>query len=315
VSGEAPWCPVKRRGAQVKRRWGSEELRWCSGGRRWCSVGCRWCFGGRRWCSEERRWCPMKRRWHSRERRGAPGKAPMPPNPIGSGSPPLRGGLVCRARGPPPPPLRGGLVLSGLGAPSAPLLRRGVVWGVLGSRGWRCRPPRRVAVPAASVVPRPRRGLGPLWPPLVWRAFWGQAPGGPLFRWASSFRGRASAVHRWVIPLAGGTTPGRRAEAWLSGPRLLRRRRSAFEASAGPASAPLAPKRFWGVCRCPSGWAPARAEARLVARVRRLVRRFSVRPEGFPEPRFAEARQGRHGPSPPRWAGFLEPPRRFREYR
>ena len=111
--------------------------------------------------------------------------APMPPNPVGSGSPRPRGGLVCRARGPARRAPEGGWSV-GPGRAAAPPFRRGVGWGVLGVARRALSPLRReVARLAASVVPRPRRGLAPLWPPVV----------GPTFR-GKPRAVRCSAGHR-----------------------------------------------------------------------------------------------------------------------
>jgi hypothetical protein len=198
------------------------------------------------------------------------------------------------------------------------MLFRGRAPGVLGVRGWRVLPLRGgAAVPAASVGPSPRGGLGSLRPPVASWAVWGKPrlvrrpPGFGLPR-------KVERVHRESVSFSPGKAPGCLAEArrsgsasalpkpklWcgrLRGPRLLCWGRSS---SVGVCGRPLrgrsVPPRGVGlpgcgwVCRCTAG--PRAFGSRLgrsqAGPTRCVVRSF--RPEGLGSPGFAEARLGRH---------------------
>jgi hypothetical protein len=181
-----------------------------------------------------------------------------------------------------------------LGGPSCCASEEARWVGSWGMRGWRVSPLRRgAAVPAASVRPRPRGGLGSRRPPVASWVGWGKPrpirrpPGIVLPR-------KGERVHR------GGDSS--RLEESLPAPP--RRGCQARGCSAG-AEALLVRLRFRV---CLTG-----AEASVV-RLRRPLRGlsapprgvglpgcgdvpWSVRPEGFLDSCFAEARQGRHGVS------------------
>jgi hypothetical protein len=125
--------------------------------------GAPWCVQKRRWGSEELRWCSLLRRCLQTP----VGPARRPPRRVGlsgpwSGSPLLRGGLVCRA----------------WEGASAPPFRGRVGWRCPGAfkRGW----PYRLQAgggAGASVLPRLRGGLGALKLPLGPQAELGASPG------------------------------------------------------------------------------------------------------------------------------------------
>jgi hypothetical protein len=245
--------------------------------------------------------------------------APMPPNPVRGrlSSPPRGVGPSVPWAGSPRP--RGGSVCRSVGGPAGALPRKGGggSWGarlaVLPLRGG-------AAVPAASVGPRPRRGLGSRRP--RWRCglsgtespVWSGLPPGfglprkvervhrgrdcHLAGGGSSWLRRRNGAVRFRVGFAGAEAPG-----WASaGPRLLRRGRSSFGASAvGPSVGRPRPRGGLGcpgaAAVFPSGpkafWSPCFAEAR---RGQRCVV-FSSGPKAFGGPCFAEARRGRHGVS------------------
>jgi hypothetical protein len=242
-------------------RWGSEELRWGRGGLR----------GAARWL-----------RWGSEELRWGRTAAPMPPNPVRVrlAAPPRGVGLSVPWAASPRP--RGGLVCrSGEGPPAALPRRRGGV-GPGGARLAGVASPKRGGGAGCLCGSAPPRGVGLTSAPGGVSSRLGQAPFGPVGRRASSFRGRASACIAGVIPLAWRVL-GCSAEAVRPSSRLLRKRRGAGGASAGPrllrwrrsavgasAEAPpwavRAPEGGWAarvrlVCRGPSGprafWTPA----------------------------------------------------------
>jgi hypothetical protein len=127
------------------------------------------------------------------------GPARRPPRRMGLSGPwvrlaALRGGWVCRARGPARRAPEGGWVVGPSGGPSGRSSEEGRVAGP-GVRGWRVLPLRRgAAVPATSVGPSPRGGLGSRRPPVALRAVWGKPR---LVRFAAGLRpseeGRARA--------------------------------------------------------------------------------------------------------------------------
>jgi hypothetical protein len=165
----APKSAVVRRGVPVTA---PKSGRWYSGLRRWCRPGCRW----------------LLRRAAGGTPVGADaskprvGPARRPPRRVGLSGPwvrlaALRGGWVCRARGPVRRAPEGGWVVGPSGGPSGCSSEEGR-WGVLGcaaggcclsEEGRRCRLRRWVRAPEggwAHVGPRWRCGLSgasPIW--------------------------------------------------------------------------------------------------------------------------------------------------------
>jgi hypothetical protein len=271
------------RGLPIWWRWGSEELRGASrgaagapkssGGAPVCAVVPRGALVGLRRAPVVLRWAPMP----PKPRAGPARRAPEGGWSVGP---------VVRRAAPPR-----GVGLSGLGGPSDPPVRRWVGGGSWGSARLACR-----------LSEERRRGWLPgrvRSPEGVWARLGPQWTGG---RWGAS-------PSRSVGPP--GIVPPRRGErcasrgdldspgttSWLprrSGAvrfRGARRCRSAV-GLCGPASAPPAPKRWWGVGGGPSVGGP-RPRGGLVRPVQRVP--WSVQPEGFLDSCVAEALQGRHG--------------------
>jgi hypothetical protein len=151
-------------------------------------------FGGS-WRSEELQWASQCASGAPKSSGSAPGCADASkPRWVRLASSPKRGGLS----GPGPPSLpseEGRFVEPGWDSPLHPS-EEGWVGGSWGKRGWRCHPSEEGWRCRRFVGSAPPKGVGLIEAPVGSTCFPGQAPDCPLFRWASPFRRRSSALHR-----------------------------------------------------------------------------------------------------------------------